>query len=179
MDTLTLVTCMAVAVALMLAGLALYIYSSAVGQDGMVVIEPVPVAQPAVAAPPPSPAVVAFVNTNPPATTGFDDDDDDTPGGEIPPEILAAWADEPEAAAVKRPSQAKTLYEALGVTQDASDDELRAAYRAAAKQWHTDTNHDPHAADEFNVVREAYSVLSDLDMRSKYDTGLNIETGEE
>ena len=174
MDTLTLIAYMACAVALMLAGLALYLYSSSVGQDGMVVVEPVPFAQPAAADPPPSPAVVAFINTNPVATGFDDDDDDDTPGGEIPPEILAAWSDEPEIEP-KRPSQAKTLYEALGIAQDATDDDLRSAYRSAAKLWHTDTNHDPQAADEFNVVREAYNVLSDPDMRARYDAGLMIE----
>lgn len=173
MDTLTMVTYMAGALALMLAGLALYLYSSAVGRDGMVVSEPVQVAQPAAPALSPSPAVVAFVNTNPPVTTGFDDDDDDTHGGEIPPEILAAWADEP--AEERRPSRARTLYEALEVDTDATDDELRAAYRTLAKRWHTDTNRDPHAADEFTVVREAYSVLSNPEMRAKYDAGLTQE----
>ncbi|TXH46242.1 MAG: J domain-containing protein [Desulfurellales bacterium] len=176
MDILTAITYMAFAVMLMLAGALLWLYMSAAANDGMVVPATQAEAPPNAVQPSHSSAVVAFVNTNPPVATGFEDDDDE-PGGEIPPEILAAWADDAQVPP-PRPSQARTLYEALGVARDATDDDLRSAYRAAAKQWHTDTNHDAYAADEFNVVREAYSVLSDPEMRAKYDAGLNIESEE-
>lgn len=156
MDTLVSITYMAFAVMLMLAGVALWLYISASAQDGMVVMTTNPVAKPSPPAPPPSPAVVAYVHTGPPVTTGFDEDD-----------ILQA--------SPPRPSEAKTLYAALGVGMDASDDELRTAYRTLAKQWHTDTNRDPQAANEFTIVREAYFVLSDPDLRAKYDAGLGIE----
>lgn len=60
-----------------------------------------------------------------------------------------------------------TLYEILGVPQDASDAEIKAAYRRRAKETHPDQN--AGAADDFNEVGRAYRALSDHTRRAQYD----------
>ena len=63
----------------------------------------------------------------------------------------------------------RDYYEVLGVSKDASQDEIKSAYRKAAKKYHPDLNKAPHAADKFKEAEEAYSVLSDPDKRKRYD----------
>lgn len=63
----------------------------------------------------------------------------------------------------------KDYYEVLGVSDKASPDEVKKAYRKLAKQYHPDANHEPGAADRFKEIGEAYSVLSDADKRKQYD----------
>ena len=61
-------------------------------------------------------------------------------------------------------------YEVLGVSKDASDKEIRQAFRRLARQYHPDVNkNDAAAGDKFKDINEAYSVLSDEDARKKYD----------
>jgi DnaJ-class molecular chaperone len=62
-------------------------------------------------------------------------------------------------------------YEVLGVTEDASDADLKKAYRKAALKWHPDKNPDDaeHAAKMFQTVAEAYGVLSDPQKKAYYD----------
>ena len=60
-------------------------------------------------------------------------------------------------------------YGTLRVAPDASEDELRSAWRAAAKRWHPDTNRGPDAAAMMRRVNEAWSVLGDRDARALYD----------
>ena len=61
-------------------------------------------------------------------------------------------------------------YDLLGVAKDASDKDIRQAYRRLARQHHPDVNKNDAAAEEtFKEINEAYSVLSDEDSRSKYD----------
>ena len=60
---------------------------------------------------------------------------------------------------------------ALGVAQDASDDEIKKAYRKLARQLHPDVNPDPEAQERFKAVTAAYEVLSDPQKRQIVDLG--------
>ena len=62
------------------------------------------------------------------------------------------------------------LYELLGVGRDATDDELKRAYRAKARAHHPDTNQDDSDSGEhFKEIGLAYEVLSDPERRARYD----------
>ena len=64
----------------------------------------------------------------------------------------------------------KDYYELLGVTKNASQDDIKKAYRKLAKKYHPDVNKDNKEAEKkFKEVSEAYEVLSDTDKKSKYD----------
>lgn len=64
----------------------------------------------------------------------------------------------------------KDYYEILGVSKDASDKDIKNAYRKLAKKYHPDLNQgDQKAADKLKEVNEAYEVLSDSEKRKKYD----------
>lgn len=64
----------------------------------------------------------------------------------------------------------RDYYEVLGVSRDASGDDIKKAYRKAALQFHPDRNPDkPDAEEKFKEATEAYSVLSNADNRRKYD----------
>ena len=61
-------------------------------------------------------------------------------------------------------------YDVLGVAKDATEKEIRQAYRRLARQYHPDINkNDAEAEDKFKEINEAYGVLSDEDSRKKYD----------
>ena len=60
-------------------------------------------------------------------------------------------------------------YSTLGVNKNASDDEIKSAYRQMAKKYHPDLNKTPEAAEKFKEINEAYSVLSDKQKRANYD----------
>ena len=63
----------------------------------------------------------------------------------------------------------RDYYEVLGVAKDASDDEIKKAYRKLSKKFHPDINKEPDAEEKFKEVAEAYEVLSDSQKRAGYD----------
>ena len=63
----------------------------------------------------------------------------------------------------------RDYYEVLGVSKNASDDEIKSAFRKLAKKYHPDINKDPDAPEKFKEAQEAYAVLSDKNKRSQYD----------
>ena len=62
-------------------------------------------------------------------------------------------------------------YEVLGVSKDASIDEIKKAYRRLARQLHPDVNPGAEASEQFKLVTHAYDVLSDPKQRQQYDMG--------
>jgi curved DNA-binding protein len=63
----------------------------------------------------------------------------------------------------------RDYYDALGVSRDASADEIRRAYRQLARRYHPDVNKDEGADDRFKEISEAYEVLRDDEKRQRYD----------
>jgi curved DNA-binding protein len=63
----------------------------------------------------------------------------------------------------------RDFYQILGVSRDASQQDIQRAYRKLARQYHPDVNSDPAAAERFKDASEAYDVLSDPKTRSRYD----------
>ena len=63
----------------------------------------------------------------------------------------------------------KDIYETLGVSKNASSDEIKKAYRSLAKKYHPDINKEPGAEEKFKEVQEAYDILSDDKKKAMYD----------
>jgi DnaJ-class molecular chaperone len=63
----------------------------------------------------------------------------------------------------------RDFYQILGVSRNASEDEIQRAYRKLARAHHPDVNKDPSAEDRFKDISEAYAVLSDPSTRRRYD----------
>ena len=63
----------------------------------------------------------------------------------------------------------KDYYEVLGLNKNATDDEIKSAFRKLAKKYHPDLNKEPDAEAKFKEVQEAYAVLSDPNKRKQYD----------
>ena len=70
-------------------------------------------------------------------------------------------------------------YDVLGVSRDASVDEIKKAFRGLARDTHPDANpDDPEAEVRFREIAEAYEVLSDTNRRAAYDRGEHFAAGE-
>lgn len=66
----------------------------------------------------------------------------------------------------------KNLYHVLGISKDASEAEIKSAYRKLARKYHPDLNKDDKsAAEKFKEVSCAYDILGDKEKRKKYDSG--------
>ncbi len=63
----------------------------------------------------------------------------------------------------------RDYYEVLGISKNASTEEIKKAYRTLAKKYHPDLNKEPGAEEKFKEVQEAYEILNDESKRSMYD----------
>lgn len=63
----------------------------------------------------------------------------------------------------------KDYYEVLGVSKDATDAEIKSAFRKLAKQYHPDISKEANAEEKFKEIQEAYEVLGDENKRKQYD----------
>ena len=63
----------------------------------------------------------------------------------------------------------RDYYEVLGVSRNASPDDLKSAFRTLARKYHPDVNKEPDAEERFKEINEAYAVLSDPDKRRAFD----------
>ncbi len=64
---------------------------------------------------------------------------------------------------------AKSLYETLGVSENATQSEIKKAYRTLAKKFHPDINKTPEAEEKFKEINGAYEVLGDEEKKRQYD----------
>lgn len=87
----------------------------------------------------------------------------------IPEKVLRSWFKQVDATAPA------TLYGVLGVENTATDQEIKSAYKRAARQWHPDVCREDNARDMFEAVKNAYNILSSILGRAKYNAGLMFE----
>jgi molecular chaperone DnaJ len=64
---------------------------------------------------------------------------------------------------------ARDYYEVLGISRDASKEDMKRAYRRMARKYHPDVNKEPGAEDTFKEINRAYEVLSEPETRARYD----------
>ena len=64
---------------------------------------------------------------------------------------------------------AKSLYDTLEIQDNASESEIKKAYRKLARKYHPDVNKDPSAEEKFKEINAAYEILSDKEKKQQYD----------
>ena len=69
------------------------------------------------------------------------------------------------------------FYDILGVSRDASPDEIKKSYRKLSLKYHPDRNPDPSATEKYKAINEAYEVLSDAQKKQQYDMELQFGGG--
>lgn len=70
----------------------------------------------------------------------------------------------------------KDYYKIMGVNEDASDKDIKMAYRRLARKYHPDISKEPDAEERFKEMGEAYEVLKDPTKRAEYDKFRKIKT---
>ena len=86
--------------------------------------------------------------------------------------VLRAWF---EGDNKKESVVTTTLYSLLALKRDATQDEIKAAWRRMIKRYHPDVNRDDDAATMTRAINDAYEVLRNPNMRKRYDAGLKLE----
>jgi len=69
--------------------------------------------------------------------------------------------------------QDKDYYSTLGISNIATQEEVKSAYKKLALNWHPDRNKEPGADEMFKIISEAYEILSCPEKKSKYDDYIN------
>lgn len=90
---------------------------------------------------------------------------------EFPERVLKKFFEKTE-----EPSQFdQTLYQVLCIFERATEDEIKKAYKRLALQWHPDVCHEPEAKEMFIRIDEARKILTNPELRRRYDAGLYFE----
>uniref|UniRef100_A0A6I8P9E9 DnaJ heat shock protein family (Hsp40) member B12 n=1 Tax=Ornithorhynchus anatinus TaxID=9258 RepID=A0A6I8P9E9_ORNAN len=90
-------------------------------------------------------------------------------GDALPSSVSPRLSASEPAPSVPRVKHCKDYYEILGVTREASDEDLKKSYRKLALKFHPDKNRAPGATEAFKAIGTAYGVLSNPEKRKQYD----------
>ena len=71
---------------------------------------------------------------------------------------------------------ARYYYRVLGISQDATQSQIKAAYYQMSKIHHPDVSTSPDSQAKFTEIRQAYEVLGDINKRRMYDKGFGLQT---